>query len=74
MTEAEMKEQIQTAQDMMAGLENQRNSHANELVQLAAQLRAAHRKISELEKKVQTFSAPELPMSNGHNAEAAAHA
>lgn len=51
MTEAEMKEQLQVAQDMIAGLENQRNAHANECVQLAAQVKALQRKVQGLENK-----------------------
>lgn len=52
MTEDEMKAQIQVAQDMIKGLENQRNAHANECVQLAAQSMALQRKVTELEAKV----------------------
>ncbi len=69
MTEAEMKEQIQAAQDMIGGLENQRNAHANECVQLAAQIKALQRKNAELEAKLAEKPAeePELPLSNGAN-------
>ena len=49
---AEMKAQIEVAQDMLAGTQNQRNATANECVQLFAQLSAANRRIAELERVI----------------------
>lgn len=65
MTEAEMKEHIQAVQDMLEGMQNQRNAHANECVQLAAQVKALQRKLDAKEKAAE----PGLPLTNGHAAE-----
>lgn len=76
MTESEMKERMQVAQDMLRGFKNQRDSHANECVQLAAQIAALQRKNAELEAKLaEKTSAPELPLApaaNGRDTEARA--
>lgn len=58
------EQQIQNLQDMLAGLENQRNAAQNENVHLSAQLRAALRRIAELEKPAEASA----PVANGHDA------
>lgn len=80
MTPDEFKAQLQTAQDMIKGLENQRNAHANECVQLAAQSMGLQRRVQELEAQVTALKAeaqpdPEtVPKANGHiEAQLAAH-
>jgi len=71
-TEAQMKEQLQAAQDMLETVAQQRDGANNQVVQLAAQLKAAQRKIAELEASAakDADAAPELdltpPKTNGH--------
>ena len=45
-------DEITNANDMLEIMQSQRNYHANECVTLAAQLKAAARKIAELEAKI----------------------
>lgn len=62
--------ELQRAQDMIEGIRNQREAAQNECVQLAAQLKAALRKVQELENKLQEKTEqPELPLplSNGRD-------
>jgi len=75
MTQDEFKAQLQSAQDMLTAVSNQRNASQNECVQMAAQIMALQRKVAELEAKAKEASAePELPLSsNGHDT-AEAHA
>lgn len=72
MTEAQMKEQLQAAQDMIETIAQQRDANANQVVQLVANNKALQRKIAELEKAAGTE--PELdlaaPKANGHEASA----
>jgi vacuolar-type H+-ATPase subunit D/Vma8 len=80
MTEAEMKEQIQIAQDMIAGLESQRNAAQNEVIQLAAQVRSSQRKITALEAQLAEATKPAADESDADvlqskaNGHAEAHA
>ena len=62
----DMKEQLKVAQDMLTAIENQRNGAQNECVHLAAQLKAAVRKVQDLEAKLKGADEPQLPLSNGH--------
>ena len=58
-------EKLQSAQDMITAIVNQRNAALNECVQLAAQVQAAQRKIAELEAKIKELdSAPETNAAN----------
>lgn len=72
MTEAQMKEQLQTAQDMLETVSQQRDGANNQIVHLMAQLKAAQRKIQELEASAakDANTAPELDLgpqkANGH--------
>lgn len=80
MTESEFKSQIQAAQDMLEVMQEQRNSNANQIVQLGGQLKAAQRRASELEARVTELEAklkdtdepelpnitPQRPETNGH--------
>lgn len=73
MTEAEMKEQLESANDLLQGVLNQRNTAQNECVQLNAALLQAKRKIEMLERSLaETKSTDETdlfdvkPVSNGH--------
>lgn len=72
MTEAQMKEQLQAAQDMIETIAQQRDANANQVVQLVANNKALQRKVAELEKAAGTE--PELdlsaPKANGHEASA----
>lgn len=78
MTETEMKEQIQTAQDLLEGMQNQRNAQANECVQLAAQIKALQRRNAELEARLAEATTPItpaldgeiMPKANGHDIQA----
>ena len=69
----DLQAQLQNAQDMLTAVLNQRNASQNECVQLAAQVQAANRKISELEAKLKELEAvPADPnvvpqKSNGHD-------
>ncbi len=65
-----MTQEMQDTLDLMA---EQRNAAQNAWVNIAAQLKAAQRRIAELEAKLAEASAePELPMPppNGHIEEA----
>lgn len=73
---ARLKAELQKAYDRLTGMENQRNHHSNDAVNIAAELLAAQRiiaerdaKIAELEAKLQELEAPK---ANGHAAEATA--
>ena len=71
MSEAEMKEQIQQLNDTIELLIQQRtaavsNAH-NETVKFAVEVKALQRKIAALEKAKP--DEPELPLSNGRDAE-----
>lgn len=76
MTQPEMKEQLQVAQDMVDSAVFQRNAAQNESLQLAAQVKAAQRKITELETKLAEKSPvsgeviPAAPKTNGAEATA----
>ena len=60
-----MNPELQNAQDMLTAVLNQRNASQNECVQLAAQVQAANRKITELEAKVKELQpAPETNTGN----------
>lgn len=68
MTEAEMKEQLQGLQDALEIALAQRNDAQNQQLQLGAQLKAAGRKLAELEAKLKAKDdEPELPLSNGYD-------
>ena len=56
--------ELQAAQDMLTAVCNQRNAALNECVQLAAQVQAAQRKISELEAKIKELGSPETNAAN----------
>lgn len=73
MTEQPVNPEIQTAQDMLAAMQNQRNAAQNECVQLAAQLTAANRKIAELEEKVKALT-PDEPKAKPNGKSKEAHA
>lgn len=63
MTDDEMKEQLQAAQDMIETLAQQRDANANQVVQLVATNKSLQRKLAELEK---TDAADALaPKANG---------
>jgi hypothetical protein len=80
MTESDFKSQLQEAQDMLTVMEELRNAHANNVVQLGAKLKAAGRRIAELEQLVKAREAkliesdepelpnitPQRPATNGH--------
>lgn len=66
MTEDQMKEQLQAAQDMLETVAQQRDGANNQVVQLMAQVKALQRKVAELEK-----DEAEPVTANGH-AEASA--
>lgn len=78
MTEADMKARLQSAQDMVDVLTEQRNGIANQIVQIGAQLKSSLRRTAELEArnaeleaKLKTDEEPQLPLSpkvaaNGH--------
>lgn len=53
MTQDEFKAQLQTAQDMLTAVSNQRNGAQNECVQMAAQIMALQRQVKELEGKLE---------------------
>ena len=57
-------EELQSAQDMITAIVNQRNASQNECVQLAAQIQAAQRKIAELEAKIKELDSPETNAAN----------
>ncbi len=69
MTEKDFKAQLQSAQDMIDGLINQRNNAFNENVQLHAQIKAAQRRIQELEASGAAPAAKDgdiiVPKANG---------
>ncbi len=68
MTEDEMKKQLQFAQDLLAGLERQRNAAQTEAAHLNAQLAAAMRRIEEFEKAVSPVDGAIAPQAkNGHD-------
>lgn len=78
MTQDEFKAQLQSAQDMLIAVSNQRNAAQNECVQMAAQIMALQRRVEELQKAapvigdVEPVLAP--PKANGHaEAQAATH-
>jgi predicted nucleic acid-binding Zn-ribbon protein len=48
---AQLQGQVTALQDMIRALENQRNAAQNECVQLAVQVHAFNRKLTELEAK-----------------------
>ena len=83
MTEADMKSQLQAAQDMLEVLQEQRNVNANQIVQLGGQLKSMQRRnvdleqrIAELEAKLSDADEPELPnmdMKTPTNGHAEAH-
>ncbi len=64
MTDAEMKERTIVAQDMLDGMRNQRDAHANECVHLAAQVKSLQRRVQELESALAAQAAPKAV--NGH--------
>lgn len=72
MNETQMKEQIQSANDMIETLVQQRDSASNQVVQLAAQNKALQRKVAEMEAAAKAADEPaEItpPKANGHAAE-----
>lgn len=77
MNESQMKEQIQSANDMIETLVQQRDSASNQVVQLAAQNKALQRKVAEMEKaaavEVPTEAEVITPKANGHAEAAATH-
>ena len=50
MTDEQMKEQLQAAQDMIETLAQQRDANANQVVQLVATNKSLQRKLAEYEK------------------------
>ncbi len=74
MSEEQMKEQIQQLNDTIQLLIEQRtaavaNAH-NETVKFAVEMKALQRKIAKLEAAAREDKAePELPLSNGRDAE-----
>lgn len=70
MTPDTLSPELQAAQDMLSAVAEQRNAAHNHVVQLSAQLAAATRRISELEAKLKEDAEPELPITNGHAANA----
>lgn len=56
---------VEALQDMLEGAVAQRNSAQNECMQLAAQVRADKRRITELEAKLKELEA--APLGNGHD-------
>lgn len=66
MTEDEMKEQLQSAQDMIETVVQQRDAANNAVVQLNARVKSLERKLASIEKAAQASAA------NGHDAEASA--
>ncbi len=69
MTEAEMQEKLQSAEDMLQAMAELRNNAQNQVVQMAAQVKAMQRKVADLEAKLKADAEPKLPFSNGHAAE-----
>ena len=63
MTDEQMKEQLQAAQDMIETLAQQRDANANQVVQLVATNKSLQRKLAEYEKP-DAGDAP-LPKTNG---------
>ena len=76
MTESEMQEKLQSAEDMCQAMSDQRNAAQNAWVQASAQVKALQRRVADLEAKLKETSKPddepELPLSNGHAEERAA--
>lgn len=74
MTEDQMKEQLQAAQDMLETVAQQRDAASNQVVQLAASNKALQRKIEKLEAEAakDKDASPELDLTasktNGHEA------
>lgn len=74
------QDEIQKANDMLEMMQAQRNAQANECVTLMAQLKAASRKVSELEAKVAELESKATDIdvivddhrTNGHDASASA--
>ncbi len=67
MTESEMQEKLQSAEDMLVSMADQRNASQNSVVQMAAQVKAMQRKVADLEAKLKEASKddePRLPFSN----------
>lgn len=64
MTEEQMKEQIQAAQDMLDAVGQQRDAANNQIVQLAAANRALQRQIEQLKASAakESEEAPELDL------------
>lgn len=75
MNESQMKEQIQSANDMIETLVQQRDANANQVVQLAAQVKAMQRKVAEMEAAAKAVEEPVevMPKANGHAEAAATH-
>lgn len=70
MTEDEMKEQLQSAQDMLDTITQQRDAANNAVVQLNARVKQLERKLAAATKAPE--APPPAPTLNGHDAEAAA--
>lgn len=78
MTEAEMQAHLAVAQDLLDGLKNQRDMHANESVQLAAQVKANQRALAEKDQRIAALEAEiktltelddSASKSNGHDSD-----
>jgi vacuolar-type H+-ATPase subunit D/Vma8 len=63
MTDEQMKEQLQAAQDMIETLAQQRDANANQIVQLVATNKSLQRKLAEYEKTDATDAS--VPKTNG---------
>lgn len=66
MTEAQFKEQLQAAQDILETVVQQRDGANNTIAQLVAQTKAKDRKIAELEAQISkdADTAPELDLGS----------
>jgi hypothetical protein len=68
MTEQEIKDQLQTAQDMIDAAIKQRDVAQAECIRLYAGLRAAERKADDLRRQLDELKVDEVPVpkANGH--------
>ena len=78
MTEQQMKDELQKANDLLVILEQQRNSFANQLAHTQAALLAKDRSLVEAQEKLKAALAdteeaqPEKTKPNGHDENAVA--
>ncbi len=70
---ADLQTQLQTAQDLIEGLVNQRSAAQNESLQLNAQLKALQRQIAEKDKRIQELES-RLAVIEGEKKDAVAEA